>query len=1016
MTVKEKIIKAVLSGNAVLFLGAGASASSNLQNGDNVPLGNNLAENIHQHFYPNENYDGESLQMISSSIQEVLGSEKLHEFLYELLNNVDPSKGLRDLTKFKWHNIYTTNIEQAIENAYKIEDEKSQELITVVGPLDQGSEDKNTQVTLHKLHGCITRKDIPLVFSLEDYANFKDDHLKLFDKLSIDLVERQFIFIGYSMQDVNFQKVWSTLNRYCNITTLEEKYFFVGPNIKESLAQYLNSKNIDYLDMTIDKFGEFLINNTRGERQKLEEYYMKNIAPAKIFEVTELTEKDKYELSKDFEFPLIEMKKPYKKDVTFYKGAEPLWKDIKYNLDANRDLLNILLKDFKNWFKYPKYKLWVITGGAGDGKSTLLKRLSVELANRVGENVFFAHSRSELDPKRIVEFQKHIDRPIIILLDNIADRVGKVSTLINFVKQNDSQVLIIGAARTSDWNIITQESLVSKYQEYQLSKLSDGEITKILGKLRKNNCLNYLSEFSKEDQFDFFKNLADRELIVALREATTNKKFDEIIASEFSKIKSEQAKKAYLYVCIVNQLRYRIPQSLLIRIMNMDFSTIYENIFKYTEGIIYFDKTRDEKDFLLRARHSVIAEVVVNLFCKTDVEKYDFVEAIISSSIPSSPLEKSLQKKISHHSTITLLFKDMQIGINCYNMLSEQFPDDSLLLQQKALFLSKNSKFEEAKSSIEEALRMYPTSYILRNSKGTIYLKESLEEDDLSKSIFLRDKGKDILLKAIRKSRSSNPYHYHSLINHLIKWYKKFNSSSEELIEEIHSLLEEGTKNHPNDSYIMAESGKLNELLENIPKAKRYFKKAIELDPRNMSARFLLSKILIKEGENKEALKICTEGTLLKKDEVLLNRLKLEIMHELDMDKANIDEEYHKYFDTIEEDYYIKVCYAAYLYINKDDNCSDYFKEMRYSSNLSYQEKHNIYNIERHLKSNNLKEIGYVDRITPSGYLLKTERFNTRTSFYCHNKIIGKLEKNERINCIIRFSPQGPVAIKVKKI
>lgn len=224
-TPEEYLIESVLSGKCVLFLGAGASASSFLKNDETVPIGNRLSEILYKEFYPNESYDGESLQLVSSTIQQNFGNAKLHSFLYDLLCDVESSEGLKKLTKFKWYNIYTTNIEQAIENAYLSEQEKAQNLLTVVAPYDKGTEDRNTEITLHKLHGCITRKDIPLVFSLEEYASSREAHLKLFEKLSIDLMERPIIFIGYSMQDSNFQEVWATIEKYCHITTIPNRYF-----------------------------------------------------------------------------------------------------------------------------------------------------------------------------------------------------------------------------------------------------------------------------------------------------------------------------------------------------------------------------------------------------------------------------------------------------------------------------------------------------------------------------------------------------------------------------------------------------------------------------------------------------------------------------------------------------------------------------------------------------------------------------------------------------------------------
>ena len=56
----DNLVEAILSGNAVIFLGAGASSTSLLKDNQPVPLGNKLGQILYQKFFPNENYDGES--------------------------------------------------------------------------------------------------------------------------------------------------------------------------------------------------------------------------------------------------------------------------------------------------------------------------------------------------------------------------------------------------------------------------------------------------------------------------------------------------------------------------------------------------------------------------------------------------------------------------------------------------------------------------------------------------------------------------------------------------------------------------------------------------------------------------------------------------------------------------------------------------------------------------------------------------------------------------------------------
>ncbi|MFY9119289.1 MAG: SIR2 family protein [Syntrophomonadaceae bacterium] len=1013
----NNLVEAVLSRNAVLFLGAGASATSLLSDGNPVPLGDRLAELLYRQFFPEENYDGEALQITSSLVCATEpGRKALHSFLYNLFNNIKPSEGLLSLAKFYWRNIYTTNIDQALENAYKLVDDKAQEIVPVVGPRDKGAENINTQVSLNKLHGCIARKDVPLVFSLEDYATYKDDHLKLFEKLNSDLVERYVIFIGYSLQDSNFQNEWATIKRYCNPTTMKDRFFFVSPNIKASLEMYLKKEGFTCCNMGIDEFGAFLVNRTKGRRESLTDYYNRNIAPVDLLQAPTLSDEDRYLISTDYLFPLLEIKKPCAKNLGFYKGLEPKWGDLKYNLDATRDILSDLMEDFDRWYSNPKKDFWIITGRAGDGKSTLLKRLSIELASKAGEIVLFADSRSSLDPSKLISFQKSINKPLIVLIDNLTDRLTKVNKLTEFIKGNNAPVLIIGASRNSDWNV-TVGSFIANFKEYSLNKLSDNEIIQIIDKLSINDSLGHLENFDELGKRNIFRSVAERELLVALREVITGEKFTDIIASEYSNIKSPEAQTAYLWICLVNQFRYRMPLSLFLRMIDIDSELVREKIFSYLEGMVVFEDTKDQSDYLISTRHSVIAQVVVDLFCKGDVERFESIVNILDHCIPSHPLEMSLVKKLYHYTTITDLFKDKNKGINCYNALAEKFPGDPFILQQKSLFELSFEDFEGSKQSINQALSMNPNSHIFQNTQGTIYLKESLKQEDPVKASYLRDKGKDILMATARKYDS--PFHYHSLANKLISWYKNYPTERDKkIIEEIQDILSEATRLYPTDPLIMVEVGRLQEIIPNLDSAKSYFQKAIDISPRNISARYLLAKILIKEDDLARALEICSEGVILKDDEVLLNRLLLEIMHKLGAKEENIIDQYNRYLKTVQHDYFMKLCYGAYLYILEDDFCSDIFSELRINSFLSNSEKHRLQaNVDNHINIHNFVENLFVKIETPRGYLLQTERFSSRTLAFCNQKyIIDKVSIGSRIQCSTGFCYMGPLVYKAKVV
>lgn len=1010
------LIDAILSKNAVLFLGAGAVATSKLKDGSNSPLGNNLAKIIHQKFYPSEPYENESLQIVSSMVNSEFGNKRLFEFLQDIFSEIKPSDGLKKLTKLKWANIYTTNIDRAIETSYATNIDRAQNITTIVGVKDVSNKDKNTNVNLYKLHGCISRPETSLVFSLEEYATYKEPHLKLFNQLSIDLVERPVIFIGYSMLDSNFQDVWNTVTKYCGTTSMTNRYFFISPKIKPSLRNFLESKKFICYEYGLDEFATHISNLTVGRRTTLRDYYVENTPNIEIFNKASLEPETRYNLSQNYFFPRNEISKNLILNKNFYKGSQPNWSDIKHDLDISRDLVEDILFNFNNWYSNPKFGFWLITGRAGDGKSTLLKRLSVEIANRIGESLLFAKAVADLSSNEILELYDKLKQPIVIVVDNTTDRITKINLLISELRAVKAKILIIGASRNSDWHANIND-FYFKPTEFNLTKLSDNEINLILEKLEKHDSLYTLKSHSLSRRFEIFKEKANRELIVAMREATMALNFEEIIANEYTSIKSEIGRKVYLHICLINQFRYKIPQSLLVRILNLDYNKLYEEVFKYTKDIIFSDEDETFTDILLSSRHAVISEIVAKIYFSDDIKKVEFLKTIFKEYIPSNPLETSLVKKIYHHTTIRSLFEDAKIGTACYDQLIIQVPDDYYLLQQKSLFLiNYTEKFDEAKEVIKDAIRLNPNGNVLHHTHGTILMKQALFETDIDLSKYYLEEGKRILIRGARKN-TNNIYNYHTLINYLISWYKKDDCQSDELIVEIQNLIDEATFKNPNDTLLLTEYGKVYQLLKDSEKSKDYFNKAIEINPRNMAARYLLTRIFMSEGEYKLALNICDDGIKLKKDEVSINRLRFELLHiKDDISDDFIINEYEIYLSNFPKDNFIKLCYASYLYTLKKKACDKLFNELRYSEFMSYTDKLKInYEVNKILNCENFIEVGFVATITPVGYYLKSERFDSKTMVYLSKSQLPNLRKMDRVKYNLLFNYLGGFANQAEK-
>lgn len=1016
ITKDEALLNAITSEKAVLFLGSGALAESVLKNGNKSPLGNGLAELVFNHFYKDEQYEWETLQQVSSNIHAKYGKKKLHEYLNSIFEGINPSRGIQRITEFKWSKIYTTNIDKAIETAYQRSSNKAKDIVSVIGSGDISASDPRTQTTLYKLHGCVSRPDVDLVFSLEEYAEYKDSHLKLFNQLSIDLVDSPVIFIGYSLIDSNFQSTLSTIKKYCSTTTKKNQYFFVGPNIKQSLADYLDANGFIYYNLGIEDFMEHLSNLTAGKRTTLKDYFIEHTLNIDLFIKGELDEKEAYNLSKEYEFPSVELSKHVTKNTYFYKGSYPSWGDIKHELDGKREILEDLILSFELWYNNPKFGFWLVTGASGDGKSTLMKRFAAEISSRIGNHILFAKSRSRLDPVELENLQRSVSKPLVLFIDNITDRETKVNQLIDRFRKNKVNILIIGATRTSDW-YANLNHFYFKPVEFSLDRLSDIEINNVLNRLEVHDSLGSLIDKTHEQRFETFKDHSDRELIVAMCEATSGLSLEEIIANEYTGLKSELAKIAYLHICLINQLRYRIPQSLFLRVLRLNFTTVKNEVFDLTKNVIFSDEA-DETDYLLRSRHSVIAEVVSKYYFKDDIKKIEYLTAIFREHVPSNPLEASLIKKLYHHSTIKLLFSKIEIGVSCYDQLAREIPDNAYLLQQKALFLVNNTdNYLESIETIKEAIRLNPTSGILHHTHGTILMKLAIEEKDKDKSIYYLEEGKRTLLIGARLN-SNNVYNYHTVISYLIKWYKIKGEDDNNQILEIQELVDEASNLHPNDSLILTEHGKLHELLKDAEKSKIYFEKSLLINPGNSSARYLLAKILIEDGQKKMALKLCDEGVKIKKVEVQVHRLRFELIHSInELSHHEIVREYEDYLHESKKDSFIKLCYAAYLYSLGDNRCDRIFIDLKQSEIMSFQEKLRVSpEINRIINNVGPIERATVLAVKAAGYFLRSERFNSKTPiFLLGNKMQG-LRRGDIVEYQVNFNYLGPIAENPKRI
>ena len=171
MEIPSHLIESVRSGDAVLVLGAGASAGATKNNGEPAPTTPELTKFLADKYLGGQLADA-PLHIVSELAISESSLPAVQESIRQVLDEIQPAPFHRLIPTFQWHGLATTNYDLVIERAYQQCQSPSQNVVPMIkdGDLVDDKLRSSRNILLLKLHGCITRttdSSIPLILSTE---------------------------------------------------------------------------------------------------------------------------------------------------------------------------------------------------------------------------------------------------------------------------------------------------------------------------------------------------------------------------------------------------------------------------------------------------------------------------------------------------------------------------------------------------------------------------------------------------------------------------------------------------------------------------------------------------------------------------------------------------------------------------------------------------------------------------------------------------------------------------------
>ncbi|MFO7603806.1 MAG: SIR2 family protein [Gammaproteobacteria bacterium] len=867
----DYLIDKICSGEAILFLGAGAIKGAKSKDGFEPPDANQLRDILSDSFLGGAKKSC-SLAQVAEFAKDDAGLQAVQSKIKELLEPIEPAEFHSLIAKFKWHSIVTTNYDLIIEKVYNKNSSSIQKLKPVIRDGDNIYEKLKIPENLIylKLHGSITEvsdNKLPLILASEEYSKHKNNRTRIFNAFNEWARDFPVIFCGYNISDPNIQDILFDIG---DRAISRPTYAVVRPGLDDIDKRYWSSRRfipiqssfeefLKYLDTTIPKDKRLL-----GILKKQESYTFSKWIASHARPSNKLTQY----FSTDLEhlYPGMPMKGVEAKE--FYNGTSNDWGVFEAGLDIRRKVIDDILLESVVDEPNTIVHAVLVKGFAGSGKSVIVRRTAWEAAHDFEKFVIGIKDYSTIREDLLLELYSLINERIYIAIDNITGRIPEIIHLIEFCEREKIRITLFLSARTNEWNIYGEDLDPDINYEVEARNLSENEIEGLLDKLSQHKCLGELERLSRPEQVNAFHLTAERQLLVALHEATSGKPFEEIVYNEYLNIIPDEARILYLDICTFHRLGVPARAGLISRVSGINFEDFNAKFLKPLEHVVHVEKHPVFRDYTYRSRHQLIAEFVFQQALKNPNDKANQLIRIIKYLNVDFKTDEEAFSQILKGKYLAGIFSSKELAEQIFLAAEESNASLAHIKHQKAILELNhpNGDIYEALASIQKSEELSDgLSIPIIHTKSRILRRLA----NVSDKVIERDKNRRTAISLLEKvkDRAKSSHVRSALVQIYIddiddRLKRMGVATSDQLtdrvitdsIKECEKEIYEGLQRFPEDEHLLTSKSRLAEVLRDKPAAIAALERAYSANPGNG---FIASRLAQQySGDNKKATEI----------------------------------------------------------------------------------------------------------------------------------------------------------------
>lgn len=704
-----EILAAYKSGRLMLLLGAGASAHSRDSTGVDMPLGNELAEEIAAlKGWP---YHGEPLSSTYSAANAI-DPAGLQEYLRNRLTNTRPSSTLKALVSFPWSRIYTLNVDDCTEVAFRQDRTQKLSIFGRNSPLADPDPIFGT-VQLIKLNGSADRPEDGFIFSPQEYGEGSSRLPIWYRELGQNYSSNTFVFIGSKLDEPLFQHAIAQMRSM--VKRSPQRGYVITPSATPIETHHLSSLNLIHIPGTLQDFVDWLSRKmpnrpttwdlATGRRPEL-----KKIA-GKLSDGQRRALNSVTLVSADT-LPRLDIDPSLGPIRAFYKGYKPTWQDILDEIPAELACVNdfsTLVRD-----KYEAQKCIALVGPAGSGKTTALMIAALNLSKATTHPIYFLREAVSDLKEVVIALEQINDGPFYLFIDKIESMQTEIAEVLN--SASTKNICVIASERLNIWNRRVK-AVVAPFtaETFTMARIRKSDAVQILAKLEKFGPWTRLQPMRPDQRVEEVFKKADRQLLIGLMEATTGVGFKEIIASDFRKLGDDHHKQFLVIIGLASihraSLSARIVGSAL---SNLGIAQDVNVMARETEGVVITTAGK------YVARHAVYVRELFERIVPVAMIRDCLIAVLEAFADYETPVIKNVAKAdgvvfrniINHRFIHEMMRGDENEVRSIYKTFETRFHTDGLYWLQYGLALRDFGHDDEAMEKLRTARDAYSSPQI----------------------------------------------------------------------------------------------------------------------------------------------------------------------------------------------------------------------------------------------------------------------------------------------------------------